>query len=79
MAKMGRPLKDVVKPKIVGVRMTEAEHAELQRRASEHNLSLTQAVQQAINHDAVCLSPKSISNAYGLLSAALGVYAPDLF
>ena len=38
-----------------------------------------QAVQQAINHDAVCLSPKSISNAYGLLSAALGVYAPDLF
>lgn len=48
MAKMGRPLKDVVKPKIVGVRMTEAEHAELQRRASEHNLSLTQAVQQAI-------------------------------
>ena len=36
-----------------------------------------QAVQQAINHDAVCLSPKSISNAYGLLSAALGVYAPD--
>lgn len=36
-----------------------------------------QAVQQAINHDAVSLSPKSISNAYGLLSAALGVYAPD--
>lgn len=36
-----------------------------------------EAVQQAINHDAVSLSPKSISNAYGLLNATLSVYAPD--
>lgn len=34
-------------------------------------------VQSAINSDALHLSPKSLRNAHGLLSAALAVYAPD--
>jgi integrase len=35
-------------------------------------------VQSAINKDALRLSPKSLRNAHGLLSAALAVYNPDL-
>lgn len=34
-------------------------------------------VQSAINRDALHLSPKSLRNAHGLLSAALAVYLPD--
>lgn len=34
-------------------------------------------IQQAINEDAARLSPKSVRNAHGLLSAALGMYMPD--
>ena len=37
-----------------------------------------EAVQMAINDDAKKLSPKSVRNAHGLLSAALSMYAPDL-
>lgn len=37
-----------------------------------------EAVQLAINEDAKKLSPKSVRNAHGLLSAALAAYAPDL-
>jgi len=38
----------------------------------------SEAVQNEINSEAVKLSAKSISNAYGLLNAALKVYAPDM-
>lgn len=48
MAKMGRPKKEQAKLKTVGVRMTEEEHSELQSRAAEHDLSITQAVHQGI-------------------------------
>lgn len=34
-------------------------------------------IQQEINREAARLSPKSIRNAHGLLSAALGMYLPD--
>lgn len=34
-------------------------------------------IQQAINEDAARLSPKSVRNAHGLLSAALKMYLPD--
>ncbi len=37
-----------------------------------------EAVQAEINSESAKLSAKSISNAYGLLSSALAVYAPDL-
>ena len=36
------------------------------------------AVQAAVNVEAERLSPKSVQNAYGLLRAALDIYAPDL-
>lgn len=35
-------------------------------------------VQAAVNRDALDKSPKTLRNAHGLLSAALGVYLPDL-
>lgn len=38
----------------------------------------TEAIQQEINSMAASLSPKSISNAYGLLKPTLSVYAPDI-
>lgn len=38
----------------------------------------SEAVQNEINTEAAKLSAKSIGNAYGLLNAALNVYAPDL-
>lgn len=37
-----------------------------------------QEIQAYFNKQALTLSPKSIHNAHGLLSAVLGVYAPDL-
>lgn len=36
------------------------------------------AIQAEVNSDAERLSPKSVHNAYGLLSSSLSVYAPDL-
>lgn len=36
------------------------------------------AIQAAVNAEAKRLSPKTVQNAYGLLSASLAVYAPDL-
>lgn len=36
------------------------------------------AIQEAVNAEAEKLSPKSIHNVYGLLSASLNIYAPDL-
>lgn len=45
---MGRPKKDEVKQKSVGIRMTEEEHKELQMKAAEHGLNITQAVHQGI-------------------------------
>lgn len=35
-------------------------------------------VQSAVNREAVSLSPKTVANAYGLLSATCSMYAPDL-
>lgn len=35
-------------------------------------------VQAAVNRDAIDKSPKTLRNAHGLLSAALGVYLPDM-
>ena len=36
------------------------------------------AIQSAVNAEAEKLSPKTVHNAYGLLSSSLSVYAPDL-
>lgn len=37
-----------------------------------------ETIQKAINRDAAHLAPKTVSNAYGLLAAALKEYAPDM-
>lgn len=48
MAKMGRPKSESPKLKSVGVRLTEKEHAELTKYASNHNLTITDAVLKGI-------------------------------
>lgn len=49
MAKMGRPKSDSPKLKSVGVRLTDEEHEELKKYASEHDLTITQAISKGIH------------------------------
>lgn len=44
MSKMGRPKAEKPKLKSLGFRMTKEESDKLQKRAAEHNLTMTQAV-----------------------------------
>lgn len=48
MAGKGREKSDNPKSKIVGIRLTKTEYNLLKNRASEHKLSLTQAVSHGI-------------------------------
>lgn len=48
MAKMGRPKVDNPKKKSIGIRMSE-EREKLLRYASEHNKTITEIVQEAVN------------------------------
>lgn len=48
LAKPGRHKVDNPRKKMVGIRMTDEEHQMLKERAAEHNLSITQAVSEAI-------------------------------
>lgn len=49
MAKPGRHKVDNPRKKMVGVRLTEEEHQLLKERATKQNLSITQAMAEAIN------------------------------
>lgn len=48
MAKMGRPKKDVTKSNSIGVRLSDQHYISLVRYASEHELTITQVVQKAL-------------------------------
>lgn len=48
MAKMGRPKKDKVKDKSIGVRLPEECYEQLMLYVSEHKLTITQVVQEAL-------------------------------
>ena len=49
MAKMGRPKIDKPKQKFIGIRMSEEEREKLLRYASEHDKTITEVVQEAVN------------------------------
>lgn len=49
MAKPGRHKVDNPRKKMVGVRLTEEEHQLLKERTTKQNLSITQAMAEAIN------------------------------
>lgn len=49
MAKMGRPKSDNPKQKSIGIRMSEEERKKLLRYASEHDKTITEVVQEAVN------------------------------
>lgn len=48
MAKPGRHKVDNPRAKMAGVRLTAEEHQLLKERAAKHNLSITQAIAEAI-------------------------------
>lgn len=48
MAKMGRPKSASPKLKSVGIRLTDGDYEKLKKYASEHNLTITQAVLRGI-------------------------------
>ena len=48
MAKPGRHKVDNPRKKMAGVRLTDEEHQLLKERATKHNLSITQAMAEAI-------------------------------
>lgn len=48
MAKMGRPKKDITKNNIIGIRLSDEDRARLMQYASEHELTITQVVQRAL-------------------------------
>ena len=49
MAKMGRPKIDKPKQKSIGIRMSEEEREKLLKYASEHDKTITEVVQEAVN------------------------------
>ena len=49
MAKMGRPKIDNPKQKSIGIRMSEEEREKLLQYASEHDKTITEVVQEAVN------------------------------
>ena len=48
MAKMGRPTKEVVKDKVVGVRFEKNDYQKLSQYASDNNLTITQAIRKGV-------------------------------
>lgn len=48
MAKMGRPKSDVVKDKILTMRVTPKEYELIKQYALSHNLTITQLLQQGV-------------------------------
>lgn len=49
MAKMGRPKIDNPKQKSIGIRMSEEEREKLLQYALEHDKTITEVVQEAVN------------------------------
>ena len=49
MAKMGRPKIDKPKQKSIGIRMSDEEREKLLQYASEHDKTITEVVQEAVN------------------------------
>lgn len=48
MARLGRPKMEVVKDKIITMRVTPAEHEKIKEYAQSHSLTITQVVQKGV-------------------------------
>ena len=48
MAKVGRRKQEETKSKIIGIRLSDGCHEQLMQYASEHKLTITQVVQEAL-------------------------------
>ena len=48
MAKTGRPKADVVKDRIVTIRMSDEEHLRLKNYAREHDLTITEPIKEGV-------------------------------
>ena len=48
MGKMGRPTKEVVKDRVVGVRFDKSDYEKLNQYASDNNLTITQAIRKGV-------------------------------
>ena len=48
MAKTGRPKADVVKDRIVTIRMSDEEHPRLKNYAREHDLTITETIKEGV-------------------------------
>ncbi len=48
MAKMGRPKSDVLKDKIVTIRMSEEEHRKLRDYSEKHQQTITETVKEGV-------------------------------
>lgn len=48
MMKMGRPAKEVVKDKIIGVRFEQKDYERLLEYAIQNNLTITQVIRQGV-------------------------------
>ena len=48
MAKTGRPKADVIKDRIVTIRMSDEEHLRLKNCAREHDLTITETIKEGV-------------------------------
>lgn len=49
MGKMGRPKSDVIKDRIVSVRMSDEEHNKLKEYSEKHQQTITETIKEGVN------------------------------
>jgi hypothetical protein len=49
MGKMGRPKSDVIKDRIVTIRMSDEEHKMLKEYSQEHRQTITETIKEGVN------------------------------
>ena len=49
MGKMGRPKSDVIKDRIVTVRMSDEEHNKLKEYSQKHQQTITETIKEGVN------------------------------
>lgn len=49
MGKMGRPKSDIIKDRIVTVRMSDEEHSRLKEYSRKHQQTITETIKEGVN------------------------------
>ena len=49
MGKMGRPKSDIIKDRIVTIRMSDEEHSRLKEYSRKHQQTITETIKQGVN------------------------------